>query len=400
MIDAEWSQMIEPILHTPILGASFRLHQLNLPRKDVGASVDLAGHSVDGTIKVVPFMGSTEDWERFAQACDASFWCAGGGMRMWQMKLHSLFHLRRFEVFAVRRGAGECKIGQCAVGIGPRIKAFSDGLHLLPAFAPLWPKAMKAVLDTLGPGRYVYGSFWSTEEPRERMLEAMTGVELVASRPLAVEAVDFARWPQWDDFLKTISKNVLRNARKSSVTEMPARSGAEAVLSLPVALGLRGTMYNRKSIAFSQSWAAAGYVLRCLMLHRHVSTTIAYGDRAPLATAGTVAFGRNVYYLDGGSREDCAGAGWALILHLLKSLHDAQPRGRFLLGYTDLAAGFSESEWTSPVRYRRDCRATATETSIVAFDVGGRKAGGAAIPELLLQRTIPCWTGPYTPSKC
>ncbi|WP_187371456.1 hypothetical protein [Methylobacterium oryzihabitans] len=381
----EWEQVAPALL--------LRLSSWATP---AGRAAGNGSFAAGAAVTVVPSAATPAEWDRFAQDCDASFWGASGGMRMWQLKLHGLFRLRRLDV-VLARGGERRKIGQCAVGVGLRLRVFSDGLQLRPGDAALWPAAMRAVIDALGPGRYVYGSFWSLEAPRERALAALPGVTLVAARPLAVEAVEFGRFATWDECLRAVSRNVVRNARKARAAEPPPvlhqRAGLRALGLLPALLRLRGSMYGRKAVPFSRARAAATYLLRCGLLGRRAGAALLCADGAPLAAAGTVGFGRNLFYLDGGSSEVRPGAGWYLLLHLMQQWQAAHPGGRFVMGYTDLAAEMPPDGWVSPVRYRQDCRVTATRTSIVAFDVGGPAPGGA-IPALLLDRTLPCWTGP------
>ena len=365
------------------------------------AALTRAGPPDDGRrgaprLTVAPSLASARCWDAFAQACDASFWSSRGGAWMWQFKLHARFRLRFFDLILTMPTGERCKIGQCAVGLGPRLRVIADGLTLKPDYADLWPVAMESLLGHLGPGRYVYGSFWSTEVPRHRAILRLPHTRVVAVRRLVVEAIDLKRAERWSDFLGRVSRNIVRNARgfhqAHADRRFIVRHGVGCLTLLPKAIRLRRRMYDRKRIAFSQTRAVVSYVMRSLLLRRYVLMRVTVAGRRVLASAGTVAFGESVSFLDGASAPTPAGAGWDVLLHAIEDAHRSG-RTRFQLGYTDVTDEFDGGDWVSPVRYRRDCRARAIETSLFAFDFAVEGAGDRSIPPVLLERTDPCWTG-------
>jgi hypothetical protein len=217
------------------------------------------------------------------------------------------------------------------------------------------------------------------------------------SRPLAVEVVEFGRWPCWEAYAKAVSKNIIRNIRKASAQNPglahSVRNGLRSLGHIPLLLPLRASMYARKSIWFSGTRAFGNYVLRVISLRRYVATHVAWSGRTPVAAISTVSFGGNLYYTDGGSSRALPGAGWALLMRVLQDHWRATPTGRFMLGYTDLVADFTEGQWISPVRYRQDCRVSAIRTSIVVFDYRLSSPAPRPIPNLLLERTVPAFEG-------
>lgn len=346
-------------------------------------------------LTVAPSPVSAQDWDAFAQACDASFWSSWGGAWMWQLKLHARFRLQRFDLLLTTPTGERRKIGQCAVGLGTRLRVVSDGLVVRPEYAHLWPAALESLLRHLGPGRYVYGSYWSLEPPRHQAILGLPDIRVVAVRRLVVESVDLPERGQWPDFLRRISRNVVRNARSFSQAHAERRfidrHGAGCLMLLPAMIRLRARMYDRKNVAFSRTRAVVNYVLRSLLLRPYGSMRVTAVGRRLLAAAGTVAFGRSVFFLDGASASHPAGAGWDVLLHVIEDAHRSG-RTRFLLGYTDVPEAFDGRAWESPVRYRRDCRAQGIETSLFAFDFAVEGGGDRTIPPILLERTDPFWT--------
>jgi len=347
-------------------------------------------------LTVAPSPASARDWDAFAEGCDASFWSSWGGAWMWQLKLHIWFRLRRFDLMLTTPKGERRKIGQCAVGVGTRLRVVSDGLVLQPEYAHLWPAAMEALLGHLGPGRTVYGSFWSLEPPRHRAILDLPDIRVVAVRRLVVEAIDLRPDEPWPDFLRRISRNVVRNAKSFGQAHADrlfiTRHGAGCLSLLPAMIRLRGRMYDRKRLGFSRTRAVANHVLRSLLLRPYVSMRVTTVGRRRLAALGTVAFGSSVAFLDGASAPSPAGAGWDILLHTIEEAHRTR-RARFLLGYTDVPEDYAAEVWESPVRYRRDCRARAVETSLFVFDYALDEADDRPLPPLLFERTDPCWTG-------
>jgi hypothetical protein len=75
-----------------------------------------------------------------------------------------------------------------------------------------WPHCCK------GPGEYHYGSPWSPEQPRQNDLASIRGVTVVSTQAITVYAVKFAQWANWDAYLKNVSTNAKRNAKRAEKT--------------------------------------------------------------------------------------------------------------------------------------------------------------------------------------
>jgi hypothetical protein len=153
-------------------------------------------------------------WDSFAQRCGASMRSAHGTLRGWSLKHRARYDLRLLELHANGPGPAR-KIGQCALGDGRGFNVFLDKLQLLPGYEEMWPAAMSAILAHTGPGRYEYGWKLNLEPPREDALRQMPDLVIEGVRPLVVDAVDFSQWNSWEDYLRAVSKNIRRNAKRA-----------------------------------------------------------------------------------------------------------------------------------------------------------------------------------------
>jgi hypothetical protein len=312
-------------------------------------------------------------WDTFAQSCAGSFQGAHSYLGAWALKHRFRYHLRLFELHTRENGLPR-KIGQCAIGVGRATNIFVGELQLLADCSQLWTEAMRALLARVGPGRYRYGSNQSLDKSREEDLKHIEAVRIESVRPLVVEAVDFSRWPTWDDYLRAISSNSRRNARHAEALipdlSLVIRQGLNSAVDIPALLSLRAAMYRRKGIAF-EPWRAGvsdlGLILGC---PHHVITAVVSGRNQALAAIAAIEFGQHVYYANGGSRPDNAGAAWYLTLSMLRRTYERDPAAaKFIMGYVDYAT-HDETIGGGLLRFRRSCRVSAYPTSIVTFTYG------------------------------
>jgi Acetyltransferase (GNAT) domain len=309
------------------------------------------------------------DWDEFALKCDASHRALRGWMAIWQLKYHKVFRTRCYSIF-LRRGNDRVKIGQCAIGRGRHKRLFSDGIQLLPEHRTTWTECLQAMLRMSGPGRYVYGSDWSLEPPKEKDIAALPGVTVEAVERFMVEAVDFGRWKSWDDYERSVSANVRRNLKRAAHlypdVEVETRSGLRALLLTPHLLLSKTVMQQRKLIPSNIIETAFNHILRSIFMRKYAFCAVARAKGRVLAGFGGAASGRQAYYFDGGA-SDATGAGWLLKMTLMRDFQSRQPTGRFFMGSAQREEDLSDGEWTSPFRYRQDCRVTAFPTSVVTF---------------------------------
>ena len=312
-----------------------------------------------------------ETWDDFAQRCVTSFECAHAYLRMWALKKR--FRLRLFEIFMQEDGPPQ-KIGQCAVGVGGTISVFVGELQLLPMYSGFWTRAMTALLGYLGPGHYAYGSTESMEKSREEELKQISTVTIESVRPVVVQAVDFSRWPTWDDYWRAISSNGRRNARRAELLfpdlSIAIHQGRRAALDIPTLLSLRAAVYRRKGLAFAPWRAGLSGLVMILMCPQHVFTAVVSGHNRALGAIFGIEFGPHVYYDSGGSQPGNDGAAWSLTLAMLRRTYERNPRtAKFIMGYVDYAL-HDEEIGGGLLRFRRSCRVSDYPTSVVRFAYG------------------------------
>lgn len=306
----------------------------------------------------------SEDWDAFAQRCDASYQLTYDWLRGWSRK--SLF-CKRLELFEFYQDGK--KIGQCAVGHGANERIFLDRLALMPGSEALWSNCMEAVLQYLGPGRYRYGWHLTLDQSREDDLRKLPGVSIESVRPLTVHAVDFSRWQSWDEYWASTSSNTRRNAKKgeSANLSIDVRTGIGCLSHVGAIARLRSVMYERKGIEFHQLRALAGYVAGHIFAPQYRLSAIAAEKTEPLAGFIGYEFGTHTYYLAGGSRASANGSGWYLQKSMLQRAWErTQGRAKFVMGYVDYAT-HDEAIGGGLLRSRRSVNVTDYETSIVTF---------------------------------
>ncbi|WP_428540641.1 hypothetical protein [Rhodopila sp.] len=319
------------------------------------------------TIRSLPVgrLRTRNDWDHFAQACLASYYCARAYIRP-----HRFTHrVHLFEVFAASE-----KVAQCAVAVsrvpGKAKGTFLDAIQLKPKHKARWADAMTAVLHLLGAGVYVYGSVWNAEEPRDEQLASLPGVTLISTEAWRVMSVDFADFGDWDHYHRSMSTNAKRNVAKAVKADPAIRietqKGFPSAANLKQMISLRHDVFERKGLAIG-SWRFT-LLRRLVMLRQHISVSWVYFQNRCTAYALCLRWGDHLYYTDGASTQDNGGSAWFLLTQTLRAHYLACPKGKFVMGY-DPAIRWSEdtTRWSNLLRQRQQCRARSTPTSIVVF---------------------------------
>lgn len=306
------------------------------------------------------------EWDRFAARCGASFRCARRALALWQLDQHLPYRIRLFEIHDLRGGQRH-KIGQCAVGIGLKQRIFADSLQLLPEERALWPQAMQAVLQALGPGLYRYGSQWSLEAPREADLASLPGIQVEAVEAITVHAVSFQDWASWEAYTRGLSNNARRNAKRGQEQfpdlTVEVRQGRETLRSWPALQALKAMLAERKSLDFRMPRHFLRFLMRLLALGKGNFTAVARGGGQDMAAFAGIDFGPNTYFLESGARDTRNGTGWHLMLTMLKRAYNRAPTGHFVMG-----AQFASQPCDEGLTFsRRQCRASFLPTSEVVF---------------------------------
>ncbi|MDQ0559883.1 hypothetical protein QO004_001665 [Rhizobium mesoamericanum] len=319
------------------------------------------------SVEAVPLQLQTchpDEWDAFAQKCGASFRSAHAWLRSWSLKTRFQQRLKLFEFYQ----SGQ-KIGQCAVGISASECSFLDGLALKPGSDPLWADCMAAVLAHLGPGQYRYGWHLTLEQGREVDLESLPGVTVESVSPFTVQAVDFRRWSNWDEYWASTSSNTRRNAKRGEKAELrvAVRTGFACLFHLVAIARLRSVMYERKGIQFDRLRTLVAYVGGHLTAPQYRLAAIASEGKQPMAGFIGYEFGTHTYYLAGGSRGSNNGAAWYLQkLMLQRAWERSGGCAKYVLGYVDYAV-HDEAVGGGLLRSRRSVNASNHETSIVTF---------------------------------
>jgi hypothetical protein len=317
-------------------------------------------------------------WDNFAQICDASYKCGYYALKEWQIESMALRPRRKMRVFEIL-ARNERKVGQCAIGQRAKEVIFVDALQIDPDYVGLWPKAMGALLARLGPCRCRYGSEWNLEPARERILNKLDGVKIDAVEPVLLQAIDFSAWQTWEAYFSAISQNARRNAKKArtSIPEpsLKVRYGLATLKHMPTLAHLYVWTNIRKGLAASSVHAlglilgrSLGRFVRSITMREHIMTAVARNGKPTLAVFyGALAvfygmrFGRNVYYLAGGSKKRNGGVAWHLLLTMIENAYRCSGgMGKFVMG--PLSSGLTEL-----AKSRKQCRVTDFNTSIVSF---------------------------------
>jgi hypothetical protein len=319
------------------------------------------------TIHKTNRMPPRDQWDAFAQRCEASYQCSQG-----YIAPKRLTHkLRIFELFF-----GDHKIGQCAVG-EPRIgkgrpRIFLDSIQLVSSECS-WAAAMQAVLRTLGPGRYCYGSLLSPEAARDDDLQTIHGIKIINSEFYRVQAVDFSKWPDWDSYHRQISTNARRNATRAHKSDANMRI-EETIGHLPSIrnlfrmLAMRRNVYRRKHVSLEFVGWSVQLLRRLVLLRRYITVWwVIFGGHYTSFAVG-LQFGDRLYYTDGASLEDNGGSAWYLLIELLRKAKEAHPAGKFVMGFDPVVPWTDAAGWQNVLRQRQQCRVSASLTSVVVFD--------------------------------
>jgi hypothetical protein len=311
------------------------------------------------------------EWDSYAVRSGASMRSAHEHLRRLQLRFH---WVRSITTYSIHLYPDEM-IGHFTILKGFGSNRFYDGLNLLPEHRHLWASAMAAALSEGGDGLYEYGWTWSLEPCREESLKSMDGVTVLASEQIVVQGVDFSKWSNWIAYYKSISENCRRNAKKAEKTfddlKLIISTGRSAISVAPRLLRLRDAMYRRKGLPFAPLRTLLGYLANILVSPSQSNIAYVMGGGKARAALRIVEFGPLSYYLDGAISSDSDGAGWYLMLNMLRRAYDRSPDGKFLMGYyhentRDLASG------AGLLRSRKSLRVSDWPTSIVSFRWEGR----------------------------
>lgn len=307
-------------------------------------------------------------WDEFAMAAGGSMESSLGWLRGWQLR-----HFSRARLFEI--GAGGVRLGQCAVLTTREGHDLRDGVLMAPGAEALWSAAMAVILARIGAGRFRLGSKWRLAPPATAVVAALPGVTIVDETSFVVQTVDFSRWPDWQSYWADVSTNVRRNVargERQAKLQVAVNSGQGALLQLPMVFRRSLATHNRKALDGS-GWRIAAHVAGEVIACRdHLVVATARLGRRPVSGKASIAFGRHVHYLGGGSSGDSggSGAGWLVMRALLQQAQSRGPGAQFIMGPFE-AARHDEDQGGGLLRSRRACRVSDIPAAQTVFRYEG-----------------------------
>jgi hypothetical protein len=313
-------------------------------------------------------MPAGTEWDDFAQSCSGSYHCSRGYIAA--MRLTHEIHI--FELFL-----GENKIGQSVVAkpyfrkSGSRV--FLDTIQLCPTHEAHWPAAMKAILRTLGPGRYRYGSVLSVlAPPSDDDFRRIAGVTIQSTETYQVHTIIFSSWTNWETYYQALSTNAKRNAAKAIKSDPNIRvesfTGWHSLPYFLQILWMRRSMYLRKNTDLGVLAWMVRFIRRLVFLRRYISVVRVIYHGRHTAFACIVQFGRQAYYVDGASIRENGGSAWYLLTDVIRKSWDICPTGMFVMGFDGPGLRDQFAGWDNVLRQRQQCRVSQIPTSVVTFD--------------------------------
>jgi hypothetical protein len=329
------------------------------------AAVDARRERADKNINTITIEGYRDNevaWNDFATRCGGSFRFAYRATLAWQFDYHIPLRVRRVSCFIGRK-----KIAQVAIGISRHRRVFAEGLALLPEHQTLWAAVMKAIFDHFGAGTYHYGSPWSLERSREQDLRWIHGVALISVLPITVFAIDFSRWASWEDYIRAISSNARRNARRAANDSVLIRcnSGMMALSDAHHLFRLSRDLCRRKNLKFSLTNKLLRFITRVYAMKHYHFVAVAYRSQRVLAVLSGISFGKNTYYIESGALKDNRGSSWLLMLDMIRQAYDRSPNGHFVTGFWRSDTEIVAKEGLE--FFRHQCQSHPEETSEIIF---------------------------------
>ena len=317
------------------------------------------------------------DWDKFAHCCNASFRSAFRAAFLWQVHHHIAFHLRRYDIFSWQK-TSYVKVGQFALGFGPTMRVFDGTLHLLPEYQQSWSAVMRIILKHLGPGRYIYGSDWTTEPSRAEELRRVLGVAVLQTKNIDLYAVDFSDYSTWLEYYKAISKNARRNevaSLQSSNQVITCQSRIRYFRDSVFILFSKRDMFKKKGLKPKTIKFVMSTLTRYIVLRPYIFTSRNISGEKTLSAFLGVRFGKDLYYLEGASVEKPGGAAWHLLISMLRlAYEESRGSGKCILGPDD-GSERDQIAWENLRRQRLQCVARPFPTSIVTFSYSDFDAG-------------------------
>lgn len=246
---------------------------------------------------------------------------------------------------------------------------FVDGLRLDPEFEAFWGDAMTEALAVLGPGDYTYGWRYSLEGPRREEVERISGVCVTKEEAISVWGVDFADWPSWESYYRSLSENSRRSSTKVLKTfdrvEVREARGLQTLRILHKFVQFRANNYARKGLSAPPFRMFVRYVANALVLGDKFRLAYVVADDDVLAIHRNFDFGNIKYYLEGAFDSERGGTAWHLQIEVARAAYAADSKGKYILGYNRVI--YNEEAAAGLMRARRAMRAKEWENRPFEF---------------------------------
>ena len=282
---------------------------------------------------------------------------------------------RTYEIYVEEFG-NDKKIGFYTISHVQGGLRFYDGINIVPEYDYMWRSIAEMVLKSLPDGEYEYGWQWNIANSKYVEISSLPGVEILDHRPILIQGVEFSKWPDWNAYYKDISENIRRNIKKtidsSGNISIKYFRGYRSIFQIGEILSLRYQLAKRKGLEFNYFRLAVAYILSILTCPSQSELTQLDIKGRPVSIQNMSQFGDTTYYLDGASLPEFSGAGWVLQLETMKRAYERDPKGVYLLGYTDVEPRGPEPEGL--LRSRRSLRATEWSSSLISFRWSNLKA--------------------------
>jgi hypothetical protein len=224
---------------------------------------------------------------------------------------------------------------------------------------------MRRMLNAVGTNNFRYGSVWNDEPSLEKRIQQIEGVVQSDAIPYTLQRVEFCRWPSWEQYRKSLSQNVLRNATKAEPNViLSTYNGPSALRFFFTFARLRYGVSRRKDIAGNRS--LLGFLVRSVFLTKYITIKIAVIQGRVVAMNVLLGFGQHTYYIDAACVPDNGGAAWYLTLETLLATYNKHPHGTFAMG-ADEPMHKVRNGWTNLNRSRQSCRVSGVPSSMMNF---------------------------------
>ena len=132
----------------------------------------------------------------------------------------------------------------------------------------------------------------------------------VTDRGLRLDCIDFATWPGFAAYRRSVSENLRRDYKKAAAASpnLTTRRGMDAWRDVPAIVGLRRQVMRRNHEPFSSVLDAPMHALKLMCLGEGAFISVVEANGCAQAAFFGVRFGGAFYYVGGGTADRCEGS--------------------------------------------------------------------------------------------